>query len=225
MSASNFRNQRNNPYALDGLFVAFHRSAAGVAWRWRTELAIIALLAAALWRLTILFTLIWAGAVLGALVLALFALPVPGGSSPAGAWCVLTRHRLQRLCYEARLHTRAGRLPADPVDPPDQGRGTVLAAVPGRDLRRGLRGPHRRAARRLLRPRRAGHPQPPLVPAGDHRHHPPRHPRGQRIDHVAPPALRGALRPGPGSPDGRNLPPNAAATLARLDTATERGAA
>ena len=27
------------------------------------------------------------------------------------AWCVLTRHRLHRLCYEARLHTRAGRLP------------------------------------------------------------------------------------------------------------------
>src|SRR5690348_18067157 len=26
-------------------------------------------------------------------------------------WCVLTRHRLQRLCYQARLHTREGRLP------------------------------------------------------------------------------------------------------------------
>ena len=26
-------------------------------------------------------------------------------------WCVLARHRLHRLCYEARLHTRAGRLP------------------------------------------------------------------------------------------------------------------
>jgi hypothetical protein len=26
-------------------------------------------------------------------------------------WCVLGRHRLQRLCYEARLHTRSGRLP------------------------------------------------------------------------------------------------------------------
>ena len=26
-------------------------------------------------------------------------------------WCVLARHRIQRLCYEARLHTRAGRLP------------------------------------------------------------------------------------------------------------------
>ncbi|MGO9501224.1 MAG: hypothetical protein ACLPUO_06515 [Streptosporangiaceae bacterium] len=26
-------------------------------------------------------------------------------------WCVLARHRIQRLCWEARLHTRAGRLP------------------------------------------------------------------------------------------------------------------
>ncbi len=26
-------------------------------------------------------------------------------------WCVLTRHRIQKLCWEARLHTRAGRLP------------------------------------------------------------------------------------------------------------------
>ena len=26
-------------------------------------------------------------------------------------WCVLARHRLQRLCYEARLHTRSDRLP------------------------------------------------------------------------------------------------------------------
>ena len=32
------RNQRNNPYILDGYAASFHRSAAGVAWRWRTEL-------------------------------------------------------------------------------------------------------------------------------------------------------------------------------------------
>ena len=32
------RNQRNNPYQLDELFVKFNRSPAGIAWRWRTEL-------------------------------------------------------------------------------------------------------------------------------------------------------------------------------------------
>ena len=74
--------------------------------------------------------------------------------------------------------------PAHSVDPADQGRRTHLGAVPRGHLRRGLRRPHRRAARRLLRPRRAGHPQPPLVPPDHHRHHPPRHPRGPRDHHL-----------------------------------------
>ncbi len=91
------RNQRNNPYALDDLFVRFHRTAAGVAWRWRTELAILTLTAAALWRLAHLITYPTAAGVL----------PWPRRRF----WCVLTRHRIQRLCWEARLHTRSGRLP------------------------------------------------------------------------------------------------------------------
>ena len=35
------RNQRNNPYQLEELFVQFHRTPAGIAWRWRAELAIL----------------------------------------------------------------------------------------------------------------------------------------------------------------------------------------
>ena len=27
------------------------------------------------------------------------------------AWCVLSRHRIQRVCFETRMHTRSGRLP------------------------------------------------------------------------------------------------------------------
>ena len=27
------------------------------------------------------------------------------------AWCIVSRHRIQRVCYETRLHTRSGRLP------------------------------------------------------------------------------------------------------------------
>ena len=30
-----------HPYILDGYPSSFHRSAAGVAWRWRTELVIL----------------------------------------------------------------------------------------------------------------------------------------------------------------------------------------
>ena len=42
------RNQRTNPYQLEELFVKFHRTPAGIAWRWRTELASLAASAAAL---------------------------------------------------------------------------------------------------------------------------------------------------------------------------------
>jgi len=110
-SSRNGRNQRNNPYILDGLFTDFHRSAAGVAWRWRAELLLLAALTAALWRLTLLITLYWAAASIGGLVLVLLALPWTRRFITRRFWCVLARHRLHRLCYEARLHTRSGRLP------------------------------------------------------------------------------------------------------------------
>ena len=41
------RNQRNNPYQLEELFIKFHRTPAGIAWRWRTELLVLSGLAAA----------------------------------------------------------------------------------------------------------------------------------------------------------------------------------
>ena len=82
-----------------------------MAWRWRTEPTVLALILAALWRLALLITLIWAALALAALVAGLLGLPVPAGSSRRRFWCVLARHRLQRLCWEARLHTRSGRLP------------------------------------------------------------------------------------------------------------------
>jgi hypothetical protein len=105
------RSQRNNPYVIDDLLVRFHRSAAGVGWRWRTELAILTAAIAALWRLSYLLTLTWAAVALGGLVLAVLAVPGSRRFTARRFWCVLGRHRLQRLCYEARLHTRSGRLP------------------------------------------------------------------------------------------------------------------
>ena len=105
------RNQRNNPYVLDELFVSFHRSPAGTAWRWRTELTTLTITLAALWRLALLITLLWAAVTLAGLVLVLAFVPSPARFITRRFWCVLARHRLQRLCYEARLHTRSGRLP------------------------------------------------------------------------------------------------------------------
>jgi hypothetical protein len=111
MSATSSRTQRNNPYQLEELFVKFHRTPAGIAWRWRAELLILSVLAAALWRLDTWTTLIWAIILLAALVGLLGAVPHSRRFITRRFWCILARHRLHRLCYEARLHTRAGRLP------------------------------------------------------------------------------------------------------------------
>ena len=105
------RNQRNNPYVLDELLVQIHHSAAGIAWRWRTELTLLATTVAALWSLARAITIIWAAVTLAAFVVLVLAVPPTRRFVTRRFWCVLARHRLQRLCYEARLHTRAGRIP------------------------------------------------------------------------------------------------------------------
>jgi hypothetical protein len=108
---SSSRNQRNNPYQFEELFVKLHRSPAGVAWRCRTELALMATTAVTLWQLSILITATWAGVVVALAVSAGLAVPRSRRFITRRYWCVLTRHRIHRLCYEARLHTRSGRLP------------------------------------------------------------------------------------------------------------------
>ena len=55
------RNQRNNPYQLEELFVKFHHTPAGIAWRWRTELLTLSGLAVVFWRLDTWTSAIWAG--------------------------------------------------------------------------------------------------------------------------------------------------------------------
>ncbi len=107
----NHRNQRNNPYVLDDLAVKFNRSGAGMAWRWRAELVTLTAVSAAYWRLSVLMTVTLAGVILGGLVLVLMLVPPTRRFITRRFWCVLARHRIQRLCYEARLHTRSGRLP------------------------------------------------------------------------------------------------------------------
>jgi hypothetical protein len=105
------RNQRNNPYQLEELFAKWNRTPAGIAWRWRTELLVLMGLAVAFWRLDTWTNAISAGIILATLAAVAFAVPHSRRFITRRAWCVLARHRLQRLCYEARLHTRSGRLP------------------------------------------------------------------------------------------------------------------
>jgi len=111
-STTKTRGKRDNLYVLDDLFVSVHRSAAGTAWRWRTELTVLASLTAAylwLWRQT---TDVWAAVVLAAFVGIVFGLPWTRRFTVRRFWCVLSRHRFQRMCFEGRLHTRNGRVPA-----------------------------------------------------------------------------------------------------------------
>jgi hypothetical protein len=108
---ANPRNHRNNPYLLDDLAVRMHRSAAGVLWRFRTELAILTVVGAGYTALARLVHLILAAVIVGGLVLLLAALPWTRRFFIRRAWCVLSRHRIQKVCFETRMHTRSGRLP------------------------------------------------------------------------------------------------------------------
>jgi hypothetical protein len=108
---ANPRNHRNNPYLLDDLAVQMHRSAAGVAWRFRTELTILTMLGAAYTALAHVVHLILAAVIIGGLVLLVAALPWTRRFFVRRAWCVLSRHRIQKVCFETRMHTRSGRLP------------------------------------------------------------------------------------------------------------------
>src|SRR6201989_3283825 len=105
------RNQRNNPYQLDELFIKFHHTPAGIAWRWRTELLTLTALAVVFWRLDTWTSAIWAGVILGGLAAVVAAVPHSRRLITPRFWCVLAPHRVLRLCSEARLHTRSGRLP------------------------------------------------------------------------------------------------------------------
>jgi hypothetical protein len=62
------------------------------------------------WRLSRLLTLPWSLTVLAAPTITALAIPWSRRYLTSHAWCLLSRHRLQRVCHETRMHTRAGRL-------------------------------------------------------------------------------------------------------------------
>ncbi len=106
------RGKRDNPYILDDLFVTMHRSPLGTAWRWRTELLVLGGLAAFFcWLWSQLRTPVLAGIVLAAFLGLVLALPWSRRFTVRRFWCVLSRHRFHRMCFEGRLHTRTGRVP------------------------------------------------------------------------------------------------------------------
>jgi hypothetical protein len=103
---------RNTRYSLLDDFAARQRqTAAGVAWRWRTELAILGGLGGALADAARIHRFAITAACLAAILTILAALPPTRRFLTRRAWCVLTRHRIHKVCWETRLHTRSGRLP------------------------------------------------------------------------------------------------------------------
>jgi hypothetical protein len=105
------RNHRNNPYVLDGLAMQVHHSAAGTLWRFRTELVILTVATGDVLFVRRFVPVLWAVVILTALALALMAVPWTRQFLTRRVWCVLSRHRMQRVFYETRMHTRSGRLP------------------------------------------------------------------------------------------------------------------
>jgi hypothetical protein len=105
------RHHRNNPYPADRLLAQMHHSAAGVIWRFRTELSALLAGMTGIWELAKAATLTWALIIITALAVAVMAVPPTRRMVVRRAWCVLSRHRIQRACFETRMHTRSGRLP------------------------------------------------------------------------------------------------------------------
>jgi hypothetical protein len=105
------RNHRNNPYVLDRMFAQVHHSAAGTLWRFRTELGALAATVASAWQLAAAITVTWMLIVFAVSAVTILVVPWTRLFFIRRTWCVLTRHRIQRVCYETRMHTRSGRLP------------------------------------------------------------------------------------------------------------------
>src|SRR6516162_510049 len=109
--SSSARNHRNNPYVLDRVFVQVHHSAAGTLFRFRTELATLTAATAGGWELAKVITMTWTVVTIIAAATGLAVLPWTRQFIIRRAWCVLSRHRIQKVCFETRMHTRSGRLP------------------------------------------------------------------------------------------------------------------
>ena len=109
--SSSARNHRNDPYVLDRMFARLHHSAAGTLFRFRTELAALTAATTGGWELAKAVTLAWTVVILTVTAAVLAVLPWTRRFIIDRAWCVLSRHRIQKVCFETRMHTRSGRLP------------------------------------------------------------------------------------------------------------------
>src|SRR5262249_27070269 len=99
MPQASARNHRNNPYVLDRAFVQVRHSAAGVIWRFRTELAVLMTGTAGVWELAKVVTTAWLALILIMSGTAVIVLPWARRFVIRRAWCVLSRHRIPKGCF------------------------------------------------------------------------------------------------------------------------------
>ena len=66
---------------------------------------------AGMWELAKAVTTAWLMVILIMTGTAVTVVPQARRFITRRAWCVLSRHRIQKVCFETRMHTRTGRLP------------------------------------------------------------------------------------------------------------------
>src|SRR5689334_22057255 len=93
------------------MFAQVHHSAAGTLFRFRTELATLTVTAVGGWELAKALTALWAVLIFTVAAALVTVVPWTRRFAVRRAWCVLSRHRIQKVCFETRMHTRSGRLP------------------------------------------------------------------------------------------------------------------
>jgi hypothetical protein len=111
MARSSARARKDTPYPLDQMFVQVHRSAAGVVWRFRTEMAACVVAAAGIWELDKAAAATWTMVIVTITAVLVTVLPPARRQVTRRVCCILSRHRIHRVCFETRMHTRSGRLP------------------------------------------------------------------------------------------------------------------
>jgi hypothetical protein len=91
--------------------VTVRRSLTGMVWRWRSELGLLSGGTAGYLECAHCVGLVPAAVALGGAAVLAAALPWSRRTPLGRFWCLVTRHRLQTVFWELRLHTRAYRLP------------------------------------------------------------------------------------------------------------------
>lgn len=97
--------------AMEVQNVTIIRSRLGTAWRWRSEISLLAGGAAGFFGCWHCIGLDLTGVALGGGAALAVSLPWPRRFLAGRLWCLVTRHRLQTVMWELRLHTRRFRLP------------------------------------------------------------------------------------------------------------------